>query len=105
MIRELPPDRYLDEPYGQGIHVVLLHLRDELYFDALGYMKVVETRLHGSRILLWSCHVQTDDDAELVQACKFPQFRFLVNGNEQFSHIGVLTDRELIDRIYRIEDR
>jgi hypothetical protein len=86
------------------VHVVLLHLRDDLYQDALSGLCAVVPRLYGSRIRLWTCHVHTPDDAALIQACRFPQYRIIVNGIEKTSHVGVLGERELLDKIYTAEE-
>jgi len=104
MIQDLPVDRFLDEPYGRGLHVVLLHLNDDLYIDARDYMKVVVPRLHGGNINLWTCHVRSAEDVAMIQACRFPQYRFILNGVEKLSHVGVLDDRGFLDKVFSIED-
>ena len=101
MIQEIPVERFLDEPYGKGLNVVLLHLRDDLYLDALDAFKTARPRMYG--IKLWTCHVKTEDDVAMVQACRFPQYRFLLNGVERSSYVGVLGERDLLDKIYAIE--
>lgn len=103
MIETLPPEKYLDEAYGSGVHVVLLHRTDDLYREARSQLKQAALRLQGSRgIKFWSCLVSTAEDAELIQVVKFPQFRFFRNGSESHSHVGVMDHTEIIDRVHSI---
>jgi len=105
VIKETTPSRYLDDAFGQGINVVLLHLGDEMYQEALGPYVQAAQRFEGSRwVNLWVCCIQSDDDCVAVQACRFPQFRFLVNGVEKSSHLGALEAREIVQTIFSMED-
>jgi hypothetical protein len=105
MIYSIVPAQYLDEISRRGIQIVLLHLEDDLYPLALGEFEKVSIRVGNEAwIRLLDCSIKTPEDCVEVQACKFPQVRFFVNGNEHHSHVGKMTVEEILDRIHAIEN-
>lgn len=91
---DLPATRYYDEPYGKGLHCVILHIGDDLARQASQSVARVQVRRSG--ISFWAIYCRSPEDCEAVQACRFPQYRFLVNGAETHQHTGVLDDEDLI---------
>ena len=47
----------------------------------------------------WHCRLKTPEDTEAVECCRVPQYRFIVDGSERQSHIGVLEDEDLIAKL------
>ena len=84
----------------------MLHLGDDLYREAKAEFDYIDMKIGTSRsIFLWECRVHTAEDCAAVQACRFPQFRFFVNGNERQTHVGVLEAAVLLNKILDLEDR
>jgi hypothetical protein len=102
MTRTLQPDRYYDEPYGAGLHCILLCLDDDLYGEAVGPFERVAA--HVRLCTFWLCRVESVEDAEAVQAIRYPQYRFIRDGSERYVHVGVLNDEELVDCFDRLEE-
>jgi hypothetical protein len=104
MIHEIQPAQYLDEVSGPGITVVLLYLVDDLYREAHEEFEKVDLRVGTSqKIRLLECRVQSPEDCREVQACRFPQVRFFVRGNERHVHVGRATCEILMDLIHGLE--
>ena len=105
MIRLLLPSRYLDEVYAKGIHVVLLHTGDRLFKKSLVELDLLDRRLNDKeQIYLWECKIKTEADCIAVQACRYPQVRFFINGSEKRSRLGVMSSKELLDQIHILEN-
>jgi hypothetical protein len=102
MIHDVPPDQYLDEASRRGVVVVLLHVNDTMYRRARYSLEQAEYRFSGRAFRFSCCHVKDGQDAAEVQAIKFPQFRFFVNGSERSSHVGIMTDDEIAKAIFEI---
>lgn len=101
MMRQLSPDRYYDEPYGAGLHVVLLCRPDELQRAAAGPYERVSNMMPTTAF--WAVTIATEADAESVQAIRFPQYRFLRDGSELSVHIGLMDDDQLVDCFDHLE--
>lgn len=96
MLRGLNSDRYYDEPYRPGTHVVLLALAgDPLTRAAIRPFERV-SKLARS-FSFWLVEIASTAQAEAVQAIRFPQYRFVQNGSETYQHTGVLEDEELLE--------
>lgn len=96
MLRGLSPDRYYDEPYRHGAHVVLLALTgDPLTRAALRPFERVSKMTQS--FSFWLVEIASTAQAEAIQAIRFPQYRFVQNGSETHQHVGVLEDEELIE--------
>lgn len=96
MTTSLAPGEYLDRLYAAGMHIVLLHVGDDLYDDAIEpYRRVARHMANGER-QFWTCRIRTVDDSVAVQACRFPQYRLFRDGCETSQHVGVLDDDELV---------
>lgn len=98
---DLPASRYYDEPYSRGVHCVILHLGDDLARQASECVSRVQVRRPD--VSFWAIHCGPED-CESVQACRFPQYRFMVNGSETDQHTGVLDDEALISKLNELED-
>jgi len=102
MIYDVSPDKYLDEAAQRGVVVVLLHADDTLYRRARYQLEQAEFRFHGRSYRFCCCRIKDGQEAADVQAIKFPQFRFFVNGSERSSHIGVMSTDEIAKTIFEI---
>lgn len=101
-MKRLEPDRYYDEPYGRGTHVVLLALAgDDLTGPSVRAFERV-SEVAGS-FTFWLVEITSVGDAEAVQAIRYPQYRFIQNGNERHQHVGILEDEELLEAFDHLE--
>jgi len=96
MIYALTPAEYYDRLYQPGTHVVLLHIGDDLYEDAVGPYRRVAQHLERPYRSFWVCRIRSADDGAQVQACRFPQYRLFHDGEEKAQHTGVLDDEQLV---------
>lgn len=102
MIKRLRPSDYCAGPYGVGTHCVLLVLADDLMQAAAGPFRRAAEQM--STVTFWVCGIESTADAEAVQAIRFPQYRFVRDGTERYSHTGLLDDDELADCFDKLED-
>ena len=101
MIRRIEPTDYYEQPYGRGTHVVLLVIADDLAAAAAGpFKRAAETM---PAVSFWVCCVTSPEDAEAVQAVRYPQYRFIRNGQECYCHVGLLDDDELVECFDKLE--
>lgn len=101
-MKQLDPDRYYDEPYGRGIHCVLLVLvDDELSEAAVRAFQRVSSLTRA--VTFWLVPIVTTAQAEAVQALRYPQYRFFHDGNERLHRTGVLDDDELLEALDHCE--
>jgi hypothetical protein len=103
VVKRLDVDRYYDDAYAKGLHIVLLYRRDALAEPALEALEIVEERLNDPSVRCWATAIDSEDDAVNVQACKFPQYRVIAHGAEKFAIVGVVEPDELMRRIYELE--
>jgi len=101
MMKRLAIDRYHDDPYQSGRHVVLLCLPDSLQDVAERSFERVSAIMPTTTF--WSAVITSDDEAEVVEAVRYPQYRFLCNGSEQSVHVGLLDDDRLLDCLDHLE--
>lgn len=102
MIRRLDPQDYHDAPYRPGTHCVLLAMADELTVAAAPPVKQCAELM--PTVTFWICSITTPEDAETVQAIRFPQYRFFRDGTERHCHVGLLDHAELIECFDKLED-
>lgn len=102
MIERLAADRYYDEPYQAGTHVVLLTQPDDLADAAYGPYERVSRRMPA--VHFWHVEIGSVADVEAVQALRFPQYRFFRDGSERHAHLGLLDDEQLIECFDHLED-
>lgn len=102
MIRRLNPTDYYDGPYRPGTHCVLLALADELTAAAAPPVRRVADAM--PTVTFWICNVTGPEDAEAVQAVRYPQYRFIRDGTERHCHVGLLDDDQLVDCFDKLED-
>ena len=101
MIKRLSPSDYHEAPYRPGTHVVLLVLPDELAVAASGpFRRTADTM---PSVTFWVVPIESPEDAEIVQAVRYPQYRFFRNGNECYCHVGLLDDDELAECFDKLE--
>jgi len=99
VVRRLEIDRYYDEPYGPGLHVVLLYRQDDLAEEAIEALELVAERLHDPGARYWAARITDEDDAVAVQACRFPQYRVLRDGSELCAIVGCCEAVDLLNRV------
>ncbi len=107
-VGQLSTAGYIDAVYGHGLHVVVLYCEDSsgLWRRALTEISSVAGRFHDSRnVHIWGCCIATREDAENVQVVKLPQTRFFLNGSECHSEVGVMSEQQVLAKIFAIEDR
>ena len=107
MIKKLAAKDYYDAVYAKGLHVVTLYCEDHsgLSEQALRSLEPVDTRFsYINSVTLWSCKIETPEDAEAVQVVRMPQVRFFLNGSEKHSHVGIMEPEEILRKIFAIEE-
>jgi hypothetical protein len=102
MIQRLNAEDYHDAPYGRGMHVVLLCLADDLAVAASGPVRRLAETM--PTVTFHVCCVTSPEQAETVQAVRYPQYRFVRNGSERYCHVGLLDDDELAECFDKLED-
>lgn len=102
MIRRLSSESYYDEPYGPGTHCIVLVMPDELAVAAAPAVKQA-AELKPS-VTFWVCSIETPEQAEAVQAIRYPQYRLIRDGQERYCHVGLLEYDELLECFDKLED-
>jgi hypothetical protein len=102
MIQRLNPSDYYTGPYGRGTHCVVLVLADDMLPAVASPFRRVAEQFRT--VTFWVCGIESTDDAEAVQAIRFPQYRFIRDGTERYCHTGLLEDNELACCFDKLED-
>jgi hypothetical protein len=97
MMRRITAEQYYEHPYQPGLHVVLLCLPDDLAETAAAPLARLAQR--APNLHIWVCQVQSVEDAETVQALRYPQYRIIRDGSERYQHTGLLDDAQIEDAL------